>query len=146
MGSKYVLLVGNDSDAREHGLSFTEAGTGLMKLIEHLAGLIREPIWPAFPRGKAAALYYVGAPRFHQGVLRRAAMPSQTEAFALLEPILRQGQGTLYGTPQLGLQAATQGLPDTFKERQKRVPCKDDTEKSRASVAVSYVSQGPSET
>ena len=68
LGSKYVLLVGNDSDAREHGLSYTEAGTSLMKLIERLAGLIPEPIWPSFARGKTPALYYLGAPRFHQGV------------------------------------------------------------------------------
>lgn len=76
MGIMRSFFLPGGQSARDHGLSFTESGTMLQKMIENVCGLIPQRIWPAdVGRRKVSALYRLGSNRWHQGLAKRPQMP-----------------------------------------------------------------------
>ena len=118
-GSKRVILIGDRATAQEHGLSFAEAGHCVQKLVRHACGLIPEKIWPTGPYKKTSALYYLGAPKFYQGILRRPENPCQSAVFDMLHQILRTPGQSVTDIPKFEFRYPTVVLPDTYADRHK---------------------------
>ena len=84
-GTQRLIFPGNFSSAKDRGLTYTEAGTMMQKLVEQVRSLVPEQVWPNnLTHGKMNSMYRLGASKHFQGVHLRPAMPAQKEVIQLV--------------------------------------------------------------
>ena len=120
LGDKRVVQIASYEEACEHGLTYTECGAILEKLLGNVQGLVPQKLYPALQRQKASSLYNLGAPKYHQGFSIRPQLPAQETVFEILHGVLvgtTSGKG-LQGTPKLeGASGPTGALAEIWKTR-----------------------------
>ena len=102
-GDLHILPIRPTAEAIDHGVSFTECGTIIEKMIGNTMALVPQLIFPTVKSQKSAALYHLGAPKYYQGMNVRPQLPAQDKVFEILRKTLvgsDTGRG-MTSTPKL---------------------------------------------
>ena len=115
-----VVCLGSYASAKEHAMTFNEAGTVLEKLLSNVQSLVPTPILPAHKRGKTSALYHLGASKWFQGITMRPELPGQQKVMDIFEKVLVGAGASLGDAPFIEDAAGPSGpLEHSLPERRR---------------------------
>eukprot|EP00435_Cladocopium_sp_Y103_P045992 s475_g13.t1 len=134
LGTNRLYIPSGYEAAKQFGLSLTEVGTMIQKMITNCAGLIPEIFIPAgLVHGKCSSLYRLGACRYFQGVDRRPSFPCQMEVLNMLVNSAGVGRKDAMSiTPQIIHHTVNeQVMPGTWQFRLQRASLAMKTARKR---------------
>ena len=111
LGIMRLCFVSGYQAAKERGMSFTECGTMIQKMIDNTCALLPQQIIPAnLVRGKVSSLYRLGSNRWHQGFSVRPQMPCQDKVVQLLANTFSGCMQGLNGTPEVPVELGSDSV------------------------------------
>ena len=106
-----LCFVSGYQAAKERGMSFTECGTMIQKMIDNTCALLPQQIFPAdLVRGKVSFLYRLGSNRWHQGFPKRPQMPCQDKVVQFLANTFSGCMQGLNGTPEVPVELGSDSV------------------------------------
>ena len=111
LGIMRLCFVSGYQAAKERGMSFTECGTMIQKMIDNTCASLPQQIIPAnLVRGKVSSLYRLGSNRWHQGFSVRPQMPCQDKVVQLLANTFSGCMQGLNGTPEVPVELGSDSV------------------------------------